>query len=190
MPSLLQACLLLSNGDFARCIIAFWLCLGTSACGQDWADWRNTSGQQPSPSLAFCRHVFYVIPDRMVRCARGNSLSLRKFLRATTGRTLQNNSCQQAALSLAFCMHVLSVFTDTVVRRAIGVSLCLRKCLRPTVRIIAWGGLAALRATYQCLPFPFPQACTITVNSRHQSQTAAGGLYSVYACRGPAARPR
>ena len=120
--------------------------LGTSACGRDWADWRNTSGQQPSLSLAFCRHIFYVIPGGMVRCARGFSLSLRKFLRATTGRTGQNNSCQQAALSLAFCMHVLSVFNDTMVRRAIGVSLSLRKCLRPTM-VIAWDGLAGLHTS-------------------------------------------
>ena len=151
--------------------------LGTSACGRDWADWRNTSGQQPSLSLAFCRHTFDVIPGGMVRCARGFSLSLRKFLPATTGRTGQNNSCQQAALSLAFCMHVLSVFTDTMVRRAIGVSLNLGKCLRPTMVMAAWDGLAGLH-TSACPSSP--QACTSSI-SRHQSQSAAGGLYTVYA---------
>ena len=86
---------------------------------------RNNSGQQASLALAFCRHVFYVLPDRMVRCARDCSLSSCKFLRATTGRTGQNDSCQQqAALSLAFCMHVLSVSPDRMVRCAIGLSLC------------------------------------------------------------------
>ena len=108
---------------------------------------------------------------------------LRKFLRATTGQTGQNNSCQQAPLSLAFCMHVLSVFTDTMVRRAIGVSLTLRKCLRPTM-VMEWDGLAELH-TSACPSIP--QACTSSV-SRHESQTAAGGLYTVYAltvCAGP-----
>ena len=88
----------------------------------------NNSCQQALLCLAFCGHVFYVFSDRMDRRTRGFSLSLRKFLRATTvhtGRTGQNNSCQQASLPLASCMHVLSVSPDRMARRAIGLWLSL-----------------------------------------------------------------